>query len=195
MPLIVITPPTSEPVTVPEAKESPAFRVTDAADDLAIGSLIKTARELGEAITKRAFLPTTYEYVLDEFPFSEIILPCPPLVSVTSIKYIDTNGAEQTLAPSTYAVDVNEEPGVVRLAYGKSWPGTRDFPNCVRVRYLAGYASATVVPAAIKTWIMMRAGTMYDNPHAIALGSTVMNVIPRDFIDGLLDPFRVVSFR
>jgi hypothetical protein len=34
---------------------------------------------------------------------------------------------------------------------------------------------------------------MYDNPQAIVVGSTVMS-IPRDFIDGLLDPYRVLSF-
>jgi uncharacterized phiE125 gp8 family phage protein len=200
MPLIVVTPPTTEPVTIAEAKLSPSFRVSVSGDDAQIGSLITAARELGEAITKRAFMPTTFEYVLDEFPYSrgwlrqssfEIALPCPPLISVTSIKHIDSNGVEQTLAPTEYVVDTNSEPGRVYLAYGKSWPSLRDTPNAIRIRYVAGYAGA--VPEAIKTWIKMRAGTMYDNPQAIVVGSTVMS-IPRDFIDGLLDPYRVLSF-
>lgn len=193
MALIVITAPTSEPVSVVDAKASPSFRVTVSGDDTPVGALITAARELGEAITKRAFMPTTFEYVLDEFPCFSVALPCPPLVSVTSVKYIDVNGAEQTLAVTEYTVDVTSEPGRVCLAYNKSWPGTRDVPNAVRIRYVAGYATALLVPGPIKTWITMRAGTLYDNPQGIVVGQTVMNV-PRDFIDGLLDPFRVITF-
>jgi uncharacterized phiE125 gp8 family phage protein len=207
MSLIVITAPTSEPVSVADAKLSPSFRVSVATDDTPIGALITAARELGEAITKRAFMPTTFEYVLDEFPFGlrgylrryEIVLPCPPLVSVTSIKYIDANGTEQTLSPSVYTVltypDVSgqSEPGKVFLASGQSWPSIKDVPDAVRIRYVAGYATAAAVPGPIKTWITMRAGTMYDNPQAIVVGATVEK-IQRDFIDGLLDPYRVISF-
>lgn len=189
MPLIVITPPTMDPVSVSEAKSHPAFHVDGSEDDSAIAGLIASARGKGEAITRRAFMPQTLELVLDEFP-RVIVLPCPPLVSVTSIKYIDGDGVEQTLSASMYSVDTSSEPGKIVEAYGQSWPSTRDIPNAVRVRYVAGYASAALVPAEIKTWITIIAATMYDNSQAIVVGQTVAS-IPRDFIDGLLDPYRI----
>jgi len=40
----------------------------------------------------------------------------------------------------------------------------------------------------------MLAGTLYDNPQGLVVGQTVMNV-PRDFTDGLLDPYRIITFR
>lgn len=198
MPLNTVIAPTAEPVTVAEAKSSPSFRVDATRDDAAIASLLVVARGMAEGITRRALMQQTLELVLDGFPhdgiLNEIVLPCPPLASVTSIKYIDTNGAEQTLASTEYTVDTSSEPGRVYPAFAKAWPGTRGVPNDVRVRYVAGYASAAHVPEEIKAWIRMRAGTLYDNPQAVVVGQTVESV-PKDFIDGLLDDWRVPAFR
>jgi len=193
MGLSLITPCAEEPITASEAKASPSLRVATATDDTDIGVLIATARDMAETITRRAFVTQTWEYVLDGFPTGGIVLPLPPLQSVTSIKYIDTNGTQQTLDALLYAVDTDSEPGLVVPAYGESWPSTRDEVNAVRVRFVAGYGDAADVPAAIKTWIKMRVGTLYDNPQALVVGQTVMNV-PRDFIDGLLDGYRVITF-
>jgi uncharacterized phiE125 gp8 family phage protein len=194
MALIVITPPAAEPVTVDEAKASPSLRVATATDDADIAVLITAAREIAEAITRRSLITQTLELVLDAFPSGGINLYCPPIQSVTSIKYIDTDGVEQTLSSALYDLDSDTEPGMVAPAYNESWPATRDQVNAVRVRYVAGYGAAADVPAAIKTWIKMRAGTLYDNPQGLVVGQTVMNV-PRDFIDGLLDAYRVITFR
>ena len=193
MGLSLIVPASEEPITVAEAKASPSLRVAVATDDTDIGTLITTARDMAETITRRAFITQTWELVLDGFPTGGIVLPLPPLQSVASIKYIDTDGAQQTLDALLYAVDTDSEPGLVVPAYGESWPSTRDEVNAVRVRFVAGYGAAADVPAAIKTWIKMRAGTLYDNPQALVVGQTVMNV-PRDFIDGLLDGYRVITF-
>lgn len=193
MGLSLIVPASEEPITVAEAKASPSLRVAVATDDTDIGTLITTARDMAETITRRAFITQTWELVLDGFPTGGIVLPLPPLQSVASIKYIDDNGDQQTLDALLYAVDTDSEPGLVVPAYGESWPSTRDEVNAVRVRFVAGYGAAADVPAAIKTWIKMRAGTLYDNPQALVVGQTVMNV-PRDFIDGLLDGYRVITF-
>jgi uncharacterized phiE125 gp8 family phage protein len=194
MALIVITPPASEPVTPAEAKASPSFRVTGTTDDADITVLIKAARETAEAITRRALITQTLELVLDAFPTGGIDLYCPPIQSITSIKYIDTDGVEQTLSSALYDLDSDTEPGMVAPAYGESWPATLDQINAVRVRYVAGYGAAADVPAAIKTWIKMRAGTLYDNPQAIVVGNLVTE-LKRDFVDGLLDPYRIITFR
>ena len=193
MGLILITPAAAEPIDVSEAKASPSLRVATATDDTDIGVLIATARDMAETITRRAFVTQTWEYVLDGFPTGGIVLPMPPLQSVTSIKYIDTDGTQQTLDALLYAVDTDSEPGLVVPAYGESWPSTRYEVNAVRVRFVAGYGDASDVPEALKTWAKIRVGTLYAQREALVVGQTVM-AVPRDFVDALLDSYRVYTF-
>jgi len=193
MGLTLIQAPNEEPITVEEAKASPSLRITTAANDTDIGTLIATARDTAETITRRAFVTQTWELVLDGFPSGGIVVPLPPLQSVASIKYIDDNGDQQTLNPLLYAVDTDSEPGLVVPAYGETWPSTRDEVNAVRVRFVAGYGSKDNVPEAIKTWIKMRVGTLFVNSTTIVTG-TIVEALKRDYVDGLLDPYRVITF-
>jgi len=196
MALTLITPAAEEPITVAEAKASPSLRVATATDDTAIGTLITTARKLAETYTLHALVTQTWELVLDGFPTGGIIVPMPPLQSVSSIKYIDGNGDEQTLDALLYSVDDDSIPGLIVPAYGETWPVTRDEVNAVRVRFVAGFGDASDVPEDIKSWIKIMVGTMYDNPQGIVVGQTVMS-IPRTFVDGLLDDYRykAIQFR
>lgn len=122
----------------------------------------------------------------------EIILPLTPLMTVTSIKYIDQDGVQQTLAASAYKVDSVTEPARILPAYGTTWPQTRNEINAVEVVYQAGYGAAADVPAGIKAWMKLRIGAMYDNREEVAVirGS----VLEMPFADRLLDPYRVVTF-
>jgi hypothetical protein len=81
----------------------------------------------------------------------EIFLPKPPLVTVNSIKYIDQNGVQQTLATDQYLVDTVSEPGRVTPAYGTSWPSTREQANAVEVSFNCGYASKITADATANT--------------------------------------------
>lgn len=188
MALIVITPPADEPITATEAKASPSLRVAGATDDTDITALIKTARLMAETHTMHALVTQTLELVLDGFPDGGIVVPMPPLQSVTTIKYIDEDGVQQTLSALLYSVDTNTVPGLITPAYGESWPDTRDEINAVRVRYVAGWAVADV-PEDIKSWIKITVGTMYDNPQGLVVGQSVASV-PSRYIDALLHNYR-----
>jgi uncharacterized phiE125 gp8 family phage protein len=195
MALKLISPPSEEPITASEAKASPSMRVSTATDDTAIAGLITTARKMAETYTLHALVTQTWELVLDGFPTGGIVVPMPPLQSVTSIKYIDTDGDETTLSALLYAVDDDSIPGLITPAYGETWPtDVRDQVNAVRVRYVAGFGDEADVPQDIKTWIKMRVGTLYDNSQAVVVGQTVTS-IPRDFVDGLLDDYRYKALR
>jgi uncharacterized phiE125 gp8 family phage protein len=163
---------------------------TNTTADPLLNSFIKTARLAAENITRRALITQTLELVLDAFPPAGIFLPLPPLQSVTSVKYIDEDGVEQTLSTDLYDVDTDSEPGKVVLESGESWPTTYDQVNAVRVRYVAGYGAASAVPEDVKTWMKLRVGTMYENREAIITG-TITSDVPRDFVDGLLDAVRI----
>ena len=99
----------------------------------------------------------------DWFPARRIRLPRPPLTSVTSITYTDTNGTSQTLATDQYTVNTFTTPGEIIEAWGKSWPTTRDIPNAVVVTYVTGYAQAEDVPQMVRNAILLSAGDLYWN--------------------------------
>ncbi len=107
---------------------------------------------------------------------------------VDSVKYIDPTGAQQTLAATEYDVDTFSMPGRLRLAYGKSWPQTRDQWNAVSIIYWVGWAVADV-PAPIKQAILLLVSQLYEHrtPEVIARA-----IVPIQFtFDSLIAPYRL----
>jgi len=132
--------PVGEPISLTAAKLH--LRVDHTDDDVLIGDLIKSARDFVEDFTARRLIVRTEELTIDAFPsnlIESIELPSAPLISVSSVKYYDIAGVEQTLATSIYTVDAKSEPGQIYIAYGQWWPATQAIPNAVRITYLAGY--------------------------------------------------------
>ncbi len=193
MTIYLKTVPTSEPVTLAEAKLY--TRVDTDVDDTLIESFIVAARHQAENHLRRQLMTATYELILDSFPGSDTIkLPMAPLISVTSVAYLDTVGDNQTLTVTDdYIVDIKSEPGRIFLPDGATWPSTENRPSTVVITYVAGYASAALVPEPIKTWIMMAVSSMYDNRAQFAVG-TIVSPMPRSFLTGLLDPYTLPEF-
>lgn len=187
MPLIIITPPASEPVTLAEAKLH--CKVDGSDDDTLITALIISAREQAQHRLGRALITQTLEQVLAAFP-DGIKLPLPPAKTIVSVKYIDSAGILQTLDPAAYELDKDSSPGWLVPAYGLAWPSARAVPNAVRVRYTAGYGAAADVPASIKSWMLLAIGTLYSQREVVITGTLVQD-LPHYFFDGLLDPYRV----
>lgn len=195
MALRLITAPIVEPVSLSEAKAH--LRVDHTADDTLISLYIAAARNDCEEWTARAFVTQTWELVLDEFPVDEILLPRPPLQSVTSIKYDDTDGMEQTLATTEYDVDTVSQPGwVVPVTTG--WPAsTFQGINSVRIRYVAGYLNAdspadltSNIPQSIKSAILLQLGRLYESREDVIVG-TIANKLPIGAAEYLLRQYRV----
>ena len=145
------TPPVNEPMTLQEAKDH--LRVDLADDDSYIDVLVKAARREAEEFMERALITQTWELFLDFFPKASnapILIPRPPLLSITSIKYIDGDGAEQTLPAGDYKVDAASAPARIFPAFEKSWPTTRVEVNAVTIEFQAGYGpNAQDVPENI----------------------------------------------
>lgn len=146
--LSVVTEPTAEPIGIQEVKDQ--ARIDGDTEDVLISTWIIAARRLAEAYLKRCFVTTVLRLNLDAFPAGEFRLYRPKLISVTSIKYRDTSGVQQTVSSSVYSVDTYSQPGRVRLAYGQSWPDARTDTNSIEVVYSAGYGAPTSVPESIK---------------------------------------------
>lgn len=190
MALKLITPASAPPVTLAEAKLH--LRVDVADDDALISALLMAATEQAEHQTGRAVMAQTWELTLDAFP-DALELTRIPVQSVASVIYADSTGADQTLTGSAYALDNADDngPAFVVPAYGTTWPATRDQINAVRVRYVAGYASAADVPESFKSWIKLMVGAMYENRESEVLSRGV--VLSLGFADHLLDRFKVWS--
>lgn len=146
-----ITQPGNEALTLDEAKAQ--LRITHDALDYEISQLIPVAREAFEQAHDHSVMPRDWELTLNCFP-EKIFLKMPPIISVTSIKYTDVAGVEQTVDQGDYSL-VTGSPltAWVALVVGKSWPSTYSADNAVRVRYKAGYADANAVPHIVKQWM------------------------------------------
>lgn len=120
MPLILTTPPSTEPVTLAETKTH--LRVTHADDDAFISTLIKTARQQLEARTGLGFITQAWSLFLDDWPETgEIRLPIGPLIDVTDIKVWSDADVASTIDPAHYYEDKSG-----RIAYAFRFPGVVD---------------------------------------------------------------------
>ena len=193
MALNLITPASTYPVDLASAKLH--CRVDIADDDTLITALITAATEMAEQKTGRAIMTQTLELTLDAFP-EAFELTRVPVQSITSVKYYDTTGAQQTLSNTLYALDAADDFGFAHISpvYGGTWPTTRDQINAVAVRYVAGYADAASVPQSIKNWILLMVSTMYANRETEAYSSrAVSTTVQMQFVDRLLDRYVVFS--
>lgn len=173
---------------------------TNTTTDPVLNILIASARAHAEQELGRRLVTQTRDYYFRAFPCgylswredpSRYAIILPPIQSVSAITYTDVDGVTQTLAADQYLVDANSKPARIEPAYGVAWPGTRDQSAAVKVRAVVGYGAASAVPACVKSWMLMRIKTLWDNRQSLTVGANGLVEIPATFIDSLLDPERV----
>lgn len=188
MSLTLVTAPAEEPVTAAEVKTH--SRITGTDDDVYIALLIEAARIYVEGYINRALITQTWDWKLDS-GLHGMQVDKAPLQSVTTVKYIDTDGAEQTLASSVYTVDTDTEPGRIILAYNQSWPSTRNVIQNVTVRFVAGYGDNTAVPEAIRFAILWLVDHWYE--HRSEVSELRLSETPTS-VKSVLWPYRTDFF-
>ena len=153
-------------ITVAQAKEH--LRITHSNDDTYIEAITLAASEWCEEFQRRVYVQREVVDYMDEFP--SIIRPKKsPLVSVTTLKYYDTDNVLQTLVSGTdYEVDIDTEPGRITEAYGTYWPETYDKINAVVLTYQAGYAARANIPEEIKHAVKLLVGHLYENRESVS---------------------------
>jgi uncharacterized phiE125 gp8 family phage protein len=132
----VVAPPVSEPVTIAEAKAQLSIGASDDSHDIELASIIAAAREEWERDTSIALITRTLEHRLPKF-LDVISLSVRPAIAVSSVRYMDENGTEQTVASSNYYLDGDE----VRFLKTFVAPTTQERSEAVRITYTAGYGS------------------------------------------------------
>lgn len=139
--------PVADAITIHTAKKQCEIAASDTAHDAHLHRLITGAVRDVERWTRRALITQTWQLTMTRFPDWEIVLPRPPLQSVTSIQYVDEAGVTQTLSPALYQVS-SDQPAIVQPAYNEVWPVTRvSTRDAVTITYVAGYGiDSTTIP-------------------------------------------------
>ena len=190
MALSLVTPPSEEPVSIDEVRAHLRLEDGDDTENTLLLGLIKAARRRVEVILRRQIVTATYDLFLDEFPnrfwradhwgpgeatprqgddlggilgTHAIVIPRPPLQSITSVSYLDNDGNSQVIDSSDYDVDTNSEPSRIVPRPEFAWPVPGIFPNAVTVRFMAGYGDASSVPEEIKLAIKFLVHHWYEN--------------------------------
>lgn len=145
----VITAPTPPVITLAELQTH--LKLTGVtlttAEQNEITYMLEAVRMQAQHYTQASIGAQVLELALDAFPDSSGAIRLPMgATSLTSVKYIDTAGAEQTFNASYYTLDDYSNPNWVLLDSAQTdWPDTEDVANAVKVRYASG--SNTLDPA------------------------------------------------
>ncbi len=114
------------------------------------------------------------------------------LPAVSSVKYYDPDGNQQTLASTEYVVDGEDVPGRLRLGFNKYWPSTQ-WPryDAVRIRYIVGWDvtnGAWGGPVPLKQACLLLISQLYENRTLELPG----RLTPVQFsYDALIAPYRL----
>lgn len=153
--------PAAWPVTLQDVKRILDFGETTAEDDAEVERLIPAGVHMVETDVQRALSPRGWAVYLEDFPLDAIELRRPPIISVTSVTYTDSQGGAQTLSSTLYDVDIISEPGRILTAYGEVWPSTMAVPNAVTVAFEAGYATTSLIPPTLIEAVLLAVKALY----------------------------------
>jgi len=189
--LSLVTGPAAEPLSTADAKAH--LRVDSSDENAYIDALVIAARNYVERATNRALITQTWKLTLDRFPCKHvpILLKRSPLQSVSSIVYIDGDGAEQTWSSGEYVVDAASTPG--RVGPGPDYEGPDAqldrFAACT-ITFIAGYgASSASIPAPLIHAIRMLVAHWFENREDVITGTIVSRV--RMAVEALMAAYAV----
>jgi uncharacterized phiE125 gp8 family phage protein len=168
--LKVVTPSAIPLFTTAEAKDF--LKVDTTADDTLIDNLIIAATESCQIYTNQYFIKTIVEQYSDTWA-NIYTLYKSPVLSITHIKYYDSDDTEQTLASSNYILDDVSKPARIGLAVDGTLPDLADRINAVHVQYTVGYGiTSDEVPDGIKQAVLLTLGNWYENRQTVITGRT-----------------------
>jgi len=173
-----ISGPSSEPITLSEAKKQLEISESDDAHDEQLRTAIQEAREQWESDTDSITCYQTLRIKTDriacqsqEFPgtigyfaysLEGLVLPKRPIVSITSIKYYDVGNTLTTLPTSIYNLDTAR--GRLQLQYLQNWPSTVSRWDAWEITYQSGFSQdGTLVPAIAKRAMLLLVGHYFEN--------------------------------
>lgn len=159
---------TTDPVNnaVPDGLVEQQLFVSATESPLLIANAIASATDFVERDTDRSLITQTWTMTLDQFPvnFREtIFIPKGKIQSITSLAYIDGDGAPQTLDEGTdFEVTTIGTENRIRPTNG--WPSTStDLDDVVTLVWVSGYGDDdTDIPGWAQRAILLKVQEAYD---------------------------------
>jgi uncharacterized phiE125 gp8 family phage protein len=186
MALVLTGGPTSEPITIAEAKAH--LRLDDTTQDILISSLILTSRlhievALGLALIQQSWRLTLHTGKGASALPQAVTLPLSPIMTLVDVRATQLDGTTSTLAPLAYRLDQGQPVRV--MAAGASWPSA----ETLSFLFVAGFGpTAADVPAPIRHALLLLVAHWYEHRDPIEIGCSE-TAIPQA-VSSLLHPFR-----
>lgn len=178
----VSTTPAIEPISEQEVK---IFgRVDGTSEDELLRGLITSVRGVAELYLKRALIQQSITMVMDYWPTGNILLPSPPIISITSINTIDEDNVKTAYSTDNYYLDIIG--GYLVIKRGVVVPSNVNrVQSGFEIIYLAGYGTAkTSVPQGIRDGLKLWVMSAYE--------SRVISNTPPPEAAKMLNPYRKI---
>ena len=141
-------------------------------DDTLIDNLIEAATESCQIYTNQYFINTVVTQYSDNWKEFYSLYKS-PVVSITHVKYYDSDDTQQTLASSNYVLDNISKPARIGVSVTGDLPNLSTRINAVEVKYTVGYGTAsTDVPEGIRAAIGLTCANWYENRQSVITGRT-----------------------
>ena len=178
----LIEPSTTLPVSLALAKSNLRLEQDEThMDDLVTMWVKGVAADLEHQIGQ-CLMAQIWEVTQDAFA-PEIELPH-PVISITSVKYVDADGVERVLDAESYRLSQERYRTALMPARGVQWPTGTD----VAILAKCGFDDSASVPDNIRLYILAKLVEQFD-PITRLERDTVQSV----YVDRLLDACRAYS--
>jgi len=171
----LITGPSSEPVSLAQAKEHLLIESANTDFDTYISALILAARKYIEQRTGYICVQSTWQLLLDSWYSDDLIyIPKKPVTAISKVEYFPASGTDFVeLSSSLYNASGKHNPPVVFL---KSKPSLETMINAVKVTFTAGHnlsVATDPVPEYITQAIKILVRQMFENRTEEVTGTIV----------------------
>lgn len=203
MKMSLIAAPTSEPISLTDAKKHLRLLEPDFDGELPI--YIQAATSFAEAYTRRAYVEQTWAVTLTEFPDGQITLPLGKTTEIVSVAYIDADGVAQTLSGPEASPDGtdyqwylgDDSGGILAPPVDGTWPDTQaGHLSPVTITFKAGYAHRADIPGQMLAGLLWKMTDLFELRGEVDLAmSKAFGSGPKsDMAAALLRPWRLAWF-
>lgn len=172
------TPPAQLAITLDEAKAQLNVETAFTDDDPLITSMINAAALFVEKIIQGPLMTQAWEVYAEDWE-DVFEIQKERITAVGSVKYYDSNNADQTVNPSDYQEDLSSVPA--RIIFNSSFaaPDVYDRFDAIRIAITAGYANAAAVPEDLKRWIKVLVTQFYESRDASQVKPEIEDMVKR----------------
>lgn len=190
---VLVTAPASAPISLNEVKAQCRIdhdddnQIADALVGAAVSHLDGWTGVLGRCLVEQE-----WRQDFDEF-WGCMRLPLFPVLSISSVKYRDADGGEQTVSASDYSHQADDLGSFVRFLTGFRAPAVHREKPAISITYKAGYPTVegrTTVPPAICNAMLMLVEHWYNNRGPVVVASAAQEL--PFAVSALLAPYRRV---